>query len=193
MSTVLPSAIPRLAHPPVTLRAFERRDAPLIASVADDPLIPLITTVPASGTDRDVAAYVDRQHDRLAQGAGYSFAVANHNTDDAVGQIGLWTSTVCTGRASTGYWIAPQFRRRGYARAALRCVTNWAMGLDAVARLELYVEPWNEGSWRAAEACGYAREGLLRSWQQVGDERKDMYVYSVISQASGPRTARTPS
>jgi RimJ/RimL family protein N-acetyltransferase len=47
-------------------------------------------------------------------------------------------------------------------------------------RLELYVEPWNEGSWRAAEAIGYKREGLLRAWQMVGDARKDMYMYSVL-------------
>ncbi len=49
-----------------------------------------------------------------------------------------------------------------------------------MARLELYVEPWNEASWRCAEACGFEREGLLRSWQQVGDSRKDMFMYSRI-------------
>ena len=52
--------------------------------------------------------------------------------------------------------------------------------MTEIKRLELYVEPWNEGSWRAAEACGFLREGLLRSWEQVGDERKDMYMYSYI-------------
>ena len=57
-------------------------------------------------------------------------------------------------------------------------MSDWALSLDEVQRLELYVEPWNEGSWRAAERCGFQREGLLRSWQLVGDERNDMYMYS---------------
>lgn len=55
------------------------------------------------------------------------------------------------------------------------------MTLPEVHRVQLYVEPWNESSWRVAEACGYVREGLLRSWQQVGSERKDMFVYSVVA------------
>ncbi len=84
------------------------------------------------------------------------------------------------GRASIGYWIAPGFRRQGYAAAALGVLVDWASTLTEIKRLELYVEPWNEGSWRAAEACGFLREGLLRSWEQVGDERKDMYMYSSI-------------
>jgi ribosomal-protein-alanine N-acetyltransferase len=40
--------------------------------------------------------------------------------------------------------------------------------------------PGTRGSWKAAEACGFQREGLLRKWERVGDELKDMYVDSVI-------------
>jgi RimJ/RimL family protein N-acetyltransferase len=136
--------------------------------------------VPSSGASDVVAAYLERQRQRLVEGSGYSFAIADAVTDQAVGSIGLWTGNICTGRASTGYWVAPQYRRRGYVRAALHALTVWAGSLSDVKRLELFVEPWNAGSWRAAEACGYHREGLLRSWQQVGTDRKDMYVYSLI-------------
>ncbi len=172
--------MPRLLNPPVTLRAFEASDAGLIVSVADDPLIPLITTVPDSGSPIDVDAYLRRQNERVTTGAGFSFAIADCETDDALGQIGLWKMEISSGLASIGYWIAPQFRRRGYARAALQTLTNWAVELDDVERLHLFVEPWNEGSWRVAEACGFVREGLLRAWEKVGDVRKDMYAYSVI-------------
>jgi ribosomal-protein-alanine N-acetyltransferase len=181
MRRVLPTTVPRLAHPLVLLRPFEAKDRDVVASVASDTLIPLVTTVPASGRAEDVAAYLQRQHDRLGEGAGYSFAIADSVTDQAVGQIGLWTREIHLGRASVGYWVAPQFRRRGYARAALATVTQWASTLDGIHRLQLFVEPWNEGSWRAAEACGYHREGLLRSWERVGDEYRDMYAYSLLT------------
>ena len=84
------------------------------------------------------------------------------------------------GRASIGYWVAPRFRRRGYARAALARLTEWAGTLDGMHRLQLFVEPWNEGSWRVAEACGFECEGLLRAWERVGDAYRDMYAYSRI-------------
>lgn len=179
---MLPTAMPVLRHGAVILRAFEDRDAPLIQAVADDDLIPLITTVPRSGTTADALAFIARQHDRLRTGTGYSFAIADAQSDQAVGQIGLWLHHIDQGRASTGYWIDPRCRRRGYARAALHTLTAWALSLDEVHRLELYVEPWNDGSWRTAESCGFVREGLLRSWQQVGEERRDMYMYSALPQ-----------
>ena len=177
---MLPKEMPRLERPPVTLRGFEPRDVPVVISVAGDPLVPLITTVPTSGRVADAEAFIERQHDRLRTGQGYSFAVADSATDEAVGQIGLSVRDLGAGRTTAGYWVAPAHRRRGYACAALAALTEWAFTLDEVARLQLYVEPWNEGSWRTAERCGYQREGLLRSWELVGTERKDMFMYSVV-------------
>lgn len=184
---MLPRVMPVLPHAAVVLRAFEERDVSLVQSVADDAVIPLITTVPRDATPTAALAYIERQHDRLRSAAGYSFAIADARTGQAVGQIGLWLHSIHDGRASTGYWIASQYRRRGYLGAALSALTAWALSLEEVHRLELYVEPWNEGSWRAAESCGFMREGLLRSWQRVGTERRDMYIYSVLSDPRSPK------
>lgn len=85
------------------------------------------------------------------------------------------------GRAGIGYWIVPSARRQGYATDALATITAWGERLDGVDRLHLSVEPWNEGSWRAAERVGYEREGLLRSWERVGTERRDMFVYGRVA------------
>lgn len=180
MTSVLPTSMPRLQGRLVVLRPFEAADQDLVLSVVSDTLIPLITTVPAGGGADAVAAYIERQQGRLTEGAGYSFAIAEAATGAAVGQIGLWLRDADQGRATIGYWVAPQFRRRGFARDALATVTVWADSLTGIHRLQLFVEPWNTGSWRAAEACGYDREGLLRGWELVGDEYKDMYVYSRV-------------
>jgi ribosomal-protein-alanine N-acetyltransferase len=183
---MVPSELPVITRPPVVLRAFRDEDAALVRSVASDPLIPLITTVPASGDESDARAYIERQRERLASGVGYSFAVADTVTGYAVGQAGLWLRNLDDGRASTGYWIAARFRGRHYATAALQAISRWGLSLDGIDRVELYVEPWNEGSWRAAERVGYVREGLLRSWQWVGAERRDMYMYSLLREDLAP-------
>ena len=155
----------------------------LIAEASRDPLIPLITSVPTVPLPADCLAYIERQRQRLAEGAGYSFAIADGLTDPAVGQIGLWPRF--HGRASIGYWIGASARRRGYATQALQLISEWGFALDPLHRLELYAEPWNEGSWRAAERAGYQREGLLRSWQPVGKERRDVYMYSRLRPDAG--------
>jgi RimJ/RimL family protein N-acetyltransferase len=47
------------------------------------------------------------------------------------------------------------------------------------------VEPWNTASLRTAERAGFTREGLLRSWQRVGEQRRDMYTYARLGPAAG--------
>ena len=70
---MLPAELPNLGDGRVTLRAFVNDDVDLVRSVARDPLIPLITTVPASGSHDDALSYIACQHARLRTGAGYSF------------------------------------------------------------------------------------------------------------------------
>lgn len=172
--------LPLLENDRVRLRGFRDSDAALVQAASSDPLIPLITSVPSNDSLEEALAFIARQQDRLVTGAGYSFAIADSPTDEAVGQIGLWPRAVDPGRSSLGYWVGQSFRGGGHAAAALSLVADWAFADLAMARLELAVEPWNEASWRLAEGAGFRREGLMRQWQPVGDERKDMYLYARI-------------
>jgi len=183
----MPEHLPRLESGPVVLRDFTVRDLAMIQEASTDALIPLITSVPTTPDTEAAQAFVDRQHARVPDGDGYSFAVADATTDEALGKIGLWLSAIESGRVSIGYWVAARHRGRGVARHALQAISHWGSTLPGVHRLELYVEPWNEASWRTAESVGYQREGLLRSWQTVGDQRRDMYIYALI-----PSTGRRP-
>ncbi|MEV0197097.1 GNAT family protein [Nonomuraea sp. NPDC050691] len=161
------------------LRPWRLDDVAVVEEAAEDPYIPLITSVPSSYADTEGAAFIRRQWSRATEGVGYSFAVADADDDRALGQIGLWPGP--HGRASMGYWVAGSARGRGVACAALLAISSWALGELLIARLELHVEPWNVASWKAAERAGFVREGLLRGWQQIGDERRDMYLYSKLA------------
>src|SRR5258708_36913014 len=149
---MLPAEMPVITRPPIVLRAFRGEDAGLIHSVAGDALIPLITTVPASGDASDAQAYIERQHDRIVSGAGYSFAIADALTNEAVGQAGFWRRNLGEGRASTGYWVAARFRKRHYATAALDAISRWDPALRGIHPIELDVEPWDERSSVAPRA-----------------------------------------
>lgn len=173
-------SLPTLTGESVTLRAWRRTDAAVVAEVSQDPLIPLLTSVPTTSSDLEALAFIERQHERLRNRAGYAFAIADHD-DRAIGHIGLFFIACGSGRASVGYWIARSRRRQGFARDALRTLTSWAVTLEELDRVELYAEPWNEGSWRVAEQAGYEREGLLRAWRRVGGRPRDMYMYSQLT------------
>lgn len=161
------------------LRRWELGDVEAVREAARDPYIPLITSVPPVYSEAEGAAFVRRQWDRAETGAGYSFAIADARSGRAVGQIGLWPGA--NGRASVGYWVAGSARGQGVASAALLAISAWGLDELRIPRLELHVEPWNAGSWKAAERAGFEREGLLRSWMEVGGARRDMYVYAKIT------------
>lgn len=174
----MPSVAPSFGD--VRLRAFAERDVPMLIDLSTDPYVPTIGTLPANADHDDAMAYLRRQADRLETGAGYPFCVADRETDEALGTAGLHLTAVAAGRASAGYSVAPRSRGRGTAGQALTALTRFAWSHPALHRIELYIEPWNLASVRTAERAGYAREGLLRSYQEIGGRRVAMYLYAAV-------------
>ena len=177
----------------VVLREMTPADLALALELATDPYVPLIGTLPAGASEQQALEWIDRQRgDQLVQRQGLTFAIAEAGTDRAVGHIGLWLAELRHGRASAGYSIAPSARGRGLAAAALTALTRSAWTIDGLHRIELHIEPWNVGSIRTAERAGYEREGLLRSHQEIGGERRDMLLYAAIRPDHGGHGDRRP-
>ncbi|MCC2307687.1 GNAT family N-acetyltransferase [Cellulomonas chengniuliangii] len=177
----LPTLAPAFGD--VRLRPFEPRDVEMVQDLSTDPYTPLTSTLVGEATAEQARAWIDRQHDRLVAGAGYSFCIADAVDDRALGQVGLWLADIEHGRATAGYGVAPPERGRGIAGRALTALTAFAWTVPELHRVELYIEPWNEASSRTAENAGYEREGLLRSRQVIGGRRVDMLLYSAIRPA----------
>ncbi|APU13177.1 MULTISPECIES: GNAT family N-acetyltransferase [Actinoalloteichus] len=189
--TALPLVPPSEApsYGAVRLRAFDERDVAMLQDLSTDPYVPDTGTLPGDAGRAEALAYIERQIGRLDSGAGYSFCVAAKDTDEALGTAGLNLGQLAAGRASAGYSVAPRHRGRGLAGQALIALTRFAWSVSGLHRVELYIEPWNRASWRTAELAGYVREGLLRSHQEIGGRRVDMYLYAAIGQPEGHRTA----
>lgn len=177
----VPLAVPRLAAGDrLVLRAWELGDLSVVREASRDDYIPLITTVPVPYSQSAGEAFVRRQWERAAGGSGYPFVIERVEDGRPLGTVGLWVRDRGEGRATLGYWLAGAARGRGVAAEAVGAVVRWALWELEVPRLQLYVEPWNVASRRTAERVGFRREGLLRGWQQVGEERRDMLVYAKL-------------
>lgn len=163
---------------PIILREYTEADTHLAIEMGADPYIPLIGSLPAFPTATEALDWVHRQRGRHAAGIGLSFAIADAETGNAVGGIGLWLQSLAKGRAAVGYSVSPAHRRRGFAGAALQALTAFAWTIPTLHRIELYIEPWNTGSIRVAESGGYFREGLLHSYEEIGGTRRDMLIYA---------------
>ena len=163
----------------MSLRAFRPTDVPMVEELATDPYVPLIGSLPAGATAAAAAAWIERQHARLAEGVGFSFCIADEQ-DEPLGFAGLWTRGLPGGRATAGYAVRPSARGRGAATHALRALTAFGWALPELHRVELYVEPDNQASRRTAERAGYREEGVLRQHQEIGGRRRDMCLYAAL-------------
>jgi ribosomal-protein-alanine N-acetyltransferase len=178
-----PLEVPELRSASVVLRPFTMADLDLdlVRCAATDPYIPTITSVPADYSDAEGRAFIARQFERAQLGHGYPFVIAEP-TDPAlgVGSVGLWLGEIESGRASVGYWLAPEVRGKKLAAEALRLLRTFAFDVLAIPRLHLFVEPWNSASARTAEEAGFRREGLLRGWERIDDEQHDVISFAVL-------------
>jgi [ribosomal protein S5]-alanine N-acetyltransferase len=167
----------------IVLRQYTEEDAHLAVELGADPYIPLIGSLPALPTAQQALEWIHRQRSRRAEGIGLPFAIADADSDIALGGIGLWFQGLSEGRATAGYSVSPARRGRGIASSALKALTTFAWTtIPALHRVELYIEPWNSSSIHVAEAAGYRREGLLRSHQEIGGTRRDMLLYATTRQ-----------
>jgi RimJ/RimL family protein N-acetyltransferase len=82
--------------------------------------------------------------------------------------------------AELGYAVLPQARGRGVAREALALLTSWAFEDAQMLRLELQISVDNHASERVAAACGYVREGVLRSVHLKAGVREDVALWSKL-------------
>lgn len=169
---------PIIERATIRLRPFRLSDWPGIIAAAQDPYILATTTVPTPCDEPAARAFIHRQQQRLPEGAGYSFAIADIVDDTLVGQVGLWLRDRDHGRATLGYWVIPTARGTGIASTALAAATDFAWTLPDLVRLELHIEPTNAASIRTAERCGYLREGLLRSYKLINNHWHDMLSYA---------------
>ncbi len=187
-----PAEDPSYGH--VRLRAFtvdrEADDVRMAMAVSRDPYVPMISTLAADADEEQALAWVARQRERLAEGLGFSYCIEEGRTGEAVGYAGLWVRDLDAGRCTAGLALAPSARGRGLAVDTLAALTAFAWTIPTAYRVEAYIEPWNVGSWRAAERVGYQREGLLLSHQEIGGTRRDMYLYAALRpQPSRSRTS----
>ena len=83
-------------------------------------------------------------------------------------------------RAEVSIWLAPQVRRRGLGRKALRLAGEWLLATCGLARLELLAEPENLAAIHAARAAGFVREGVLREYHRKRGKGIDMVILSLI-------------
>ncbi|WP_438872697.1 GNAT family N-acetyltransferase [Paractinoplanes pyxinae] len=166
----------------VRLRAFRADDADALAAGFDDPLSRrFLPPLPSPYTVAHAERYIAEHVVATSGEGGALYAIADPQTDELLGGIGIDKVVPVRRQAEVGYWVGPWARRRGVATAALRALTTHALG-HGLDRLELLTHLDNPASQRVAMAAAFQREGLRRGAQPGrGGARDDMVVFTRLA------------
>jgi ribosomal-protein-alanine N-acetyltransferase len=162
----------------VRLRPVRPDDAAAyVQAFADDPSLAHMLGYDAPSVREARARFRGDARDR-ATGTAAQFAVLE---DEAFRGLFLLHSFHWQHRrADVGFMVVAAARGRGVGRAALRLITDWALGTLGLQRLGLATIEENVATMRLAERAGYEREGILRAYTREWDEPVDNVIYSVL-------------
>ncbi|MCD6015594.1 MAG: family N-acetyltransferase [Solirubrobacterales bacterium] len=164
----------------VRLRLMGDADIPAIVEAVRDPEIPRYTRVPEPYGEGDARHWQRMASAGLRAGTDLPTLIVDAEDGRVLGAVAVHNLDPASGRCSAGYWVAATERGRGFARRGLTLLCRFAFDELGAQRIELWIEPANGSSLRVAEATGFHREGLLRSFMPIGDVRRDMLMYSLL-------------
>ncbi len=168
----------------MNLRLKRESDVAALVAACQDPQIPRYTQVPSPYGEEEARRWLRVSEERRLAGTDLSLLVVD-GADRLLGSVGLLDVNHEHKRAEIGYWTAAEARGRGVARRAVRLLARHAFESLPLVRLEIGTEVGNEASSRVAEAAGFVREGVLRSWIEIKDRRIDVVMHSMLREELG--------
>ena len=136
---------PTLTDGTVVLRRWTLADLGCVRSASEEGRIQEYTSIPERFTEKNGRAWVQRQQARTRSGQGWSLAIGDALTGEALGCIVLMLRPQAV-VAGVGYWLVPEARGSGYATRAVRLLGDWGLEEQGLHRIEAWVEPYKY--WR---------------------------------------------
>jgi RimJ/RimL family protein N-acetyltransferase len=129
----------------------------------------------------DAIVWLARYIQGWQDGSCAGFAIVDAASDAFLGFCALVRIDREGLEAEIGYITAPAARGRGIATRSLVLISDWALTVGGLRRVELKIDHENPASQRVAERAGFTREGTLHSVHFKQGRRTDFHVYARIA------------
>lgn len=96
-----------------------------------------------------------------------------------IGYVQLYDYDPINQRLGLGVYLAPEYRRQGFAREALQLVHDYAWSRMNCQMLYAEVISSNVQSQKLFERLGYEHTASLRSWYRLDGEYQDLLYYQL--------------
>jgi ribosomal-protein-alanine N-acetyltransferase len=156
-------------------------DIPSLIKYLNNPTLYANTLrIPSPYTTNDAEDFIQRIKSDSSESKRF-FTIRLSSTDELIGACGLYRLGDNKKKIEIGYWLGEPYWGRGIMpkviNKTLEIIKNeWK---DFI-RIEARVFPWNKGSRRVLEKCGFTFEGLLRKHVYKNGQDIDVDLYALI-------------
>jgi RimJ/RimL family protein N-acetyltransferase len=183
----------------VVLRRIRSADAGAVAAAVAGsldhlrPWMPWAT--PDSADRRSQLARVAEADEMWESGISYIYSVLTADHGTLVGEIGLHRRGG-DGSIEIGYWIAGSQTRRGFGTSAAAAITDVALALPGVSRVEIHCDEANTASAAIPRKLGYRLDRVEERKPEAPGESGRLMIW-VRDHAEppdpGPQSSRGPA
>lgn len=160
------------------LRRFGPGDEAALVAAGQDPGILAFTSLDVLADAEEARSWMRARDEEERAGRGVTVALECDGR--AVGALLLLRYSLVEATAEIGYWLLPEARGGGLMSRSLACFVDWAVS-SGFQRLYLVTNLDNPATQRVARRCGFAAEGVLRSYGFDRDgRREDVIMFGYV-------------
>jgi RimJ/RimL family protein N-acetyltransferase len=166
----IPELSGRLSDGVVELRAISDWDIPeILIAHQDDPGLYMSLRQDRPPTGAQLGAEVELAGAERDAGTRVVLTIVQPGSDDCRGRIDVYRIDWGVLAADLAIWVAPQIRRRGIGRRALRLAAGWLFDECGLVRLQLVADQANLPLRHAALAAGFGEDETPGSDSSASD------------------------
>lgn len=117
---------------------------------------------------------MDYYRKQQSAGLGFYWVIEDLEEQIGLGVIGFHNISIIHERAEIGFWILPNYQRKGYVQEAAEALIGVAFLEQGFLRIEASVETENAASRALLLGLGFRTEGVFRSYEWNRGNRIDL-------------------
>jgi diamine N-acetyltransferase len=166
----------------IRLRALEPEDLELLYSWENNISYWTFSNTIVPYSKYTLKRYLEDSHKSIYE-TGQLRLMIDHIADNAtIGTIDIFDFDPYHKRAGVGILIAnEQYRRKGYATMALKCLINYCFSTLMLHQLHCSILLNNSESIDLFKKVGFIQSGIKKEWVRSSDGYMDEYMFQMIN------------
>lgn len=120
--------------------------------------------------------YISQTNTNLYESNQLRLMMEDLKTSETVGTVDLFDFDLHNGRIALGLFVAPEFQKKGYAKAALQITEEYVFGFLKINQLYCHIAKNNHASIQMFEKENFSKS-ILKNWIKSPSGFEDIIVF----------------